>query len=43
VFVHHHLSATFNQLQSEKRQELFERNQALYEEKWGAWLPHSYR
>lgn len=43
VFVHHHLSASFNQLQLEKRQELFERNKALYEQKWGAWMPHAYR
>ena len=43
VFVHHQLSASFNQLKQEKRQALFERNKNIYEEKWGAWLPHTYR
>lgn len=43
VFVHHHLSASFNKLRSADRQELFERNRALYEAKWGRWEPHSYR
>lgn len=43
VFVHHHLSASFDQLKAEKRQALFERNKALYEAKWGPWRPHTYR
>jgi GT2 family glycosyltransferase len=43
VFVHHHLSASFNKLKSEKRQELMARNKAIYEEKWGNWIPHAYR
>ena len=43
VFVHHHLSASFNMVDDEKRQALFDRNKALYEEKWGAWTPHRYR
>ncbi|GAB2503092.1 glycosyltransferase [Lysobacter humi (ex Lee et al. 2017)] len=43
VFVHHHLSASFDQLKAEKKQALFERNKALYEAKWGPWTPHSYR
>ncbi|MFC0442669.1 glycosyltransferase [Aeromonas media] len=43
VFVHHHLSASFNKLKAEKKQELFERNKVIYEEKWGAWIPHKYR
>ena len=43
VFVHHHLSASFDRLQAEKRQELFLRNKAIYEAKWGEWTPHAYR
>ncbi|WP_404616337.1 glycosyltransferase [Rhodanobacter hydrolyticus] len=43
VFVHHHLSASFNKLKLEQRQTLFERNKAIYEAKWGAWSPHKYR
>lgn len=43
VFVHHHLSASFNALGSDTKQQLFERNKALYEERWGTWEPHTYR
>ena len=43
VFIHHHLSASFNKLRSADRQALFEQNKALYEAKWGPWVPHSYR
>ena len=43
VFVHHHLSASFDKLDDEKKQELFDRNKVLYEEKWGTWQPHKYR
>ncbi len=43
VFVHHNLSASFNKLGQERKQELFTRNKAIYEAKWGKWLPHSYR
>ncbi len=43
VFVHHHLSASFNALGDDAKQHLFERNKALYEERWGAWIPHTYR
>jgi O-antigen biosynthesis protein len=43
VFVHHELSASFGKLPSAERQELFERNLALYESKWGKWQPHQYR
>lgn len=43
VFVHHHLSASFNKLPSKERQELFDRNKAIYESKWGQWCPHAYR
>ncbi|GAB2586992.1 hypothetical protein GCM10027066_30460 [Dyella jejuensis] len=43
VFIHHNLSASFNKLKQERRQELFEKNRAIYEAKWGAWMPHGYR
>lgn len=43
VFVHHHLSASFSKLKDAERQALFERNKAVYEQKWGAWEPHVYR
>ena len=43
VFVHHHLSASFNNLRSQERQALFEQNKAVYEAKWGKWIPHVFR
>jgi len=43
VFVHHHLSASFNQLGAQQRAELFEKSRKIYEQKWGPWVPHSYR
>jgi GT2 family glycosyltransferase/glycosyltransferase involved in cell wall biosynthesis len=43
VFVHHHLSASFDQLKASTRQALFEKNRAIYERKWGPWIPHEYR
>ena len=43
VFVHHHLSASFSQLKQERRQALFEKNKAIYEDKWGEWIAHTYR
>lgn len=44
VFIHHHLSASFNQMPESKRQQLFDRNKALYEAKWGRpWIPHTSR
>lgn len=43
VFIHHHLSASFNKLSTEERQGLFEKNKAIYEAKWGKWIPHVYR
>ena len=42
VFIHHHLSASFNQVKSADRQKLFEDNKATYEAKWGPWVPHKY-
>ena len=43
VFVHHHLSASFDSLGAQRKQVLFEKNKAIYEAKWGAWTPHAYR
>lgn len=43
VFVYHELSASFDKLSIERRQAVFERNKALFEQKWGAWKPHVYR
>ena len=43
VFVHHHLSASFNKLKAEAKQALFDQNKAVYEAKWGPWTPHVYR
>lgn len=43
VFVHHHLSASFDKLPSKARQELMAKNKALYESKWGKWELHAYR
>lgn len=43
VFVHHHLSASFDELKKELKQKLFEKNKEIYENKWGAWQPHMYR
>ncbi|NWA02619.1 glycosyltransferase [Pseudomonas gingeri] len=42
VFVHHHLSASFNLMDAKERTALFERNKAIYESKWGKWIPHSH-
>lgn len=42
-FVHHHLSASFDQLGKQRKQEIFDANKAVYERKWGAWKPHSAR
>jgi len=43
VFIHHHLSASFDEIPSPRRQELFEKNKAYFESKWGPWEPHKYR
>jgi GT2 family glycosyltransferase/glycosyltransferase involved in cell wall biosynthesis len=43
VFVHHQLSSSFNKLKDRERQALFAKNKALYETKWGKWVPHVYR
>lgn len=43
VFIHHHLSASFNKLKQQDRQKLFEDNKKVYEAKWGPWVPHGFR
>lgn len=42
-FIHHHLSATFSQINQEEKDELFERNKKIFEKRWGDWIPHQYR
>jgi GT2 family glycosyltransferase/glycosyltransferase involved in cell wall biosynthesis/SAM-dependent methyltransferase len=42
VFIHHHLSASFDKLENQERRKLFERNKDIYEAKWGKWIPHAY-
>ncbi|MBW3096896.1 glycosyltransferase [Pseudohoeflea coraliihabitans] len=43
AFVHHHLSATFNTIESDERRAMFEENKAIFERRWGPWTPHRYR
>lgn len=43
AFVHHHLSASFNQLKNNKKELLMQKNKAIFESKWGEWTPHRYR
>lgn len=42
-FVHHHLSASFNKLKDNQKEELMKKNQAIFESKWGEWRAHRYR
>jgi hypothetical protein len=43
VFVHHHLTASFDYLGVDAKSELFKKNKTIYEGKWGEWEPHDYR
>ena len=43
AFIHHHLSATFSQIDEGEKKALFDRNRAIFEAKWGEWIPHKYR
>jgi len=43
VFVHHHLSASFNELEHGAKGKLFKKNREIYESRWGKWEPHQYR
>jgi GT2 family glycosyltransferase/glycosyltransferase involved in cell wall biosynthesis len=40
VFVHHEMGSSFNQVASQEKMDLFNRNKQLYESKWGEWIPH---
>ncbi|CAK9884447.1 MAG: Putative teichuronic acid biosynthesis glycosyltransferase TuaH [Candidatus Erwinia impunctatus] len=42
-FVHHHLSASFNELKNNQKEVLMRKNRAIFESKWGEWQPHKYR
>ncbi|SEH88263.1 glycosyltransferase [Paracoccus alkenifer] len=42
-FCHHHLSASFSTLPSDEKQALFDRNRAIFEDRWGKWNAHRYR
>ena len=43
VFIHHHLGATFDKEPAEWKQNLFRKNKAIYENRYGKWIPHKYR
>ena len=43
VFVHHYLSASFDKIVQSERKELFLKNKAIYEKKWGPWVRHATR
>lgn len=43
AFVHHHLSASFDALPSQEKQDLFAKNRQIFEERWGPWVAHRYR
>jgi GT2 family glycosyltransferase len=42
IYVHHQMSASFDLLGDSVKRELFETNKAIYESKWGVWVPHTY-
>lgn len=42
VFIHHHLGASFDQ-DPKWKQKLFEKNRAIFESRYGEWVPHKYR
>lgn len=42
IFVYHQMSASFDLLGDSAKSELFKTNKAIYESKWGKWLPHTY-
>lgn len=43
AFVHHHHSASFKKIATEELHALFQANRAIYEGRWGPWVPHTYR
>ena len=42
IFVYHQMSASFDLLGDSVKAELFKTNKAIYESKWGRWVPHTY-
>jgi GT2 family glycosyltransferase len=42
IFVYHQMSASFDLLGDSAKAELFKANKAVYESKWGQWIPHTY-
>ena len=42
IFVYHQMSASFDLLGDSVKAELFKTNKAIYESKWGRWIPHTY-
>jgi GT2 family glycosyltransferase/glycosyltransferase involved in cell wall biosynthesis len=42
IFVFHQMSASFDLLGDSAKAELFKANKAVYESKWGKWIPHTY-
>lgn len=42
IFVYHQMSASFDLLGNSVKAELFKTNKAIYEAKWGQWIPHTY-
>lgn len=42
VFIHHHLGASFDK-NPEWKEQLFKKNKAIYESRWGKWEGHVYR
>ncbi len=43
VFIHHHHSASFDLIGQSAKAALMKRNRRIFERRWGAWTPHSYR
>jgi GT2 family glycosyltransferase/glycosyltransferase involved in cell wall biosynthesis len=42
IFIYHQMSASFDLLGDSEKAELFKTNKAIYESKWGQWIPHTY-
>ena len=43
VFVHHIGRASFAKLDDQKYMQIFNKNKAIFEDKWGPWIPHQPR
>ena len=43
IFVYHQMSASFDLLGDLAKTELFKKNKAIYESKWGQWMPHTFK